>query len=79
MANIDKIQEELDKQIAIREEAGEKAEKLRDELDSARVSSFDKKVVDRAKELGINPRNFETEEQLNEAIRIINPNEDKED
>lgn len=35
------------------------------------VSKFDQHLVQRAKELGINPLNFATEEELTQAVRIV--------
>lgn len=79
MANIEKLEQDLKDQVSIQEEAAKKAEEIRDTLDTERVKTFDKKLVERAKELGINPRNYADELLLKEAIHIVNPSEGKEE
>lgn len=52
-----------------------KAEALIDECDNVRIAGFDKSIVQRATDLGINPKNFETQDELMRAIETRQLNE----
>ena len=79
------IKNQLDNATDEAEEAGnvakEKAiarDELRDKYDEARVADMDETVVKEAQELGINPKNFETTEHLQEAIDLQKKNAEEE-
>lgn len=68
MADVDDLKAQVD---AAHEEATAAMQKHADLLDeylSARTASFQPKIVDEARRIGINPDNFEDENSLQEAI-----------
>lgn len=63
----------IKKQDKLAEEQAElqkEREDLTDQIDDINVSNMDASLVEDAKKLGVNPRNFSNDEQLKEAIKI---------
>jgi hypothetical protein len=72
MADVTELQKQIEEKRAEAEKASQEAERLQDQLDTARVESFSETSVKEAEELGINPRNFDTEDNLRLAIDRVN-------
>lgn len=70
MADLDQLKHNVEVAQKAAEEATTRRDQAIDEYDTARVEAMDPKVVQEAQDLGINPRNFETEDELQARIDI---------
>lgn len=68
--------EEADQAVA---DAAAAREKAVDDFDTLRVESMDVAVVEEAKALNINPRNFEDTRHLKEAIKKVKSEQSEEE
>lgn len=69
MPNLQELQEAAEAaQLAV-EEAGKAADAAVMEYVAARTNTFDAELVSKARDLGVNPDNFDSEEQLQIAVK----------
>lgn len=77
MEEVEKLNGQLKKAEQKRDSLGEQIHAVANEIDDlttkrdkARTATFDKGLVKEARDKGVNPHNFETEDQLREAVAI---------
>lgn len=68
MADIEHLKSEAEKAEAALAAAADRRNEAIDALDTARVEAMTPELVEEAEALGINPRNFEGDEHLTQAI-----------
>lgn len=69
---LEDIQADLDKARAQQHAWGQSIDKHTVELMTVRTASYNPETVQQARSLNINPDNFETEAELEQAIEIVN-------
>lgn len=70
MSDLQGLKKQADEAREKAEKAGQAAQKAADDYDDARVEAMDPKLVKKARKLGINPKNFENNTHLSEAVEI---------
>lgn len=77
MRSLSEIQTEIDAANAQMQAWSQKHDALTVELMQARTASFDPAIVEKARSVGVNPDNFESEEILTNAVnQVINTNKE---